>query len=316
MVSIIIPTRNRPALLRAAVASVLGQTRVVDQVVVVDDASDGAEWLPAIEAMSPTLDIVRRQRHGGVSAARNDGLARARGDYLLFLDDDDLIDPELVEAGLERLDADPEVDGVFFRYRTLVSLDAAGEDARLAPATPEHVPRPARFPFLGATNPVPRATLEDRPTSAFIRHLLPIHSGFLRRSAVGDSRFPEGLRQGEDTYFWMTLAAAGRRFLLDDHAYAVVRRHAGNTKRSRSRYRVEIQPCYERLLAEGLLAVPEDIYLAHFKLLLFKLLTREGSVSPHVRHVLGSPRLFAREVRFWTGNLAARLRQLGWESPA
>jgi len=315
-VSAIIPTRNRPALLRAAIASVLAQTRHVDQILVVDDASDSTAWLSDIEAMSPAIEIVRRDRRGGVSVARNEGLARASGDFLFFLDDDDLVAPRLVETGLANLTMHPEVDLVFFRYRIVVST----EPSTRAVAPPTMASDPAsewlasmRF---GTGPPVPRAILEGRPSSAFIRYLLPVHSGFLRRSAVGENCFPEGLRQGEDTYFWIALAAAGRRFLLDDHAYAVVRRHEGNTTRSRTRYRLEIQPCYEKLLAEGLLSFPEDVLLAHLKLLLFKALTRDGGVATHLKHVLASPRLLAGELRFWLENLVSRLRHQARESLA
>jgi len=272
-VSVVIPTRNRPALLRAAVGSVLGQTRPVDQIIVVDDGSDSTEWHAAIEALSPAIEVVRRQRSGGVSAARNHGLDRARGDTLLFLDDDDLIDPRFVEQGLAGLAQNSEAGGVFFRHRTLVSTGPSnGRASPLPPAEAGtgHVPF---FRLAGGENPVPRATLEERPVTAFLRYLIPVHSGFIRRSAVGTVRFPESLRQGEDTYFWISLVAAGRRFVLDEHAYAIVRRHSENTTRSRIRYMAEIQPCYERLLSDGLLPAPDDAFLAHLKLLCFKTLT-------------------------------------------
>ena len=154
---------------------------------------------------------------------------------------------------------------------------------------------------------MPRTTLEQRPVSAFLRYLLPINAGFLRRSSLGAARFPESLRQGEDTYFWISLAAAHRRFTLDEHAFAIIRRHAGNTPRSRSRYVSDIQPCYERLLADGLLPNPDDVFLAHLKLLWFKTLTRSKGTGPHFEHVFKSPRLLAGETRFWVANFLARL---------
>jgi glycosyltransferase involved in cell wall biosynthesis len=311
VVSVIIPTRNRPALLRAALGSVLQQSRPVDQIVVVDDASARAEWIPAALALSPVIEIVREERNRGVSAARNHGLDRARGDYLLFLDDDDLVDPRFVEQGLAVLAANPGADGVFFRYRTTGSADTSDghEDP---PRLAERGTRASlAVALLSKENPVHRATLERRPVTAFLRYLIPINSGFLRRSAIGAARFPESLRQGEDTCFWISLAAAGRRFVLDEHAYAVVRRHAGNATRSRARYVSEIQPCYERLLSQGLLAAPDDVFLAHLKLLWFKALTGGKGVGRHLQQVVASPRLFAAELRFWTANLVARLCRPG-----
>jgi hypothetical protein len=133
VVSVIIPTRNRPALLRAALASLLQQSRPVDQIIVVDDASDSAEWIPAALAMSPVIEVVREERNRGVSAARNHGLDRARGDYLMFLDDDDLVAPRFVEQGLAVLAANPSADGVFFRYRTIASAEPCDGCADLPP---------------------------------------------------------------------------------------------------------------------------------------------------------------------------------------
>ena len=297
-VTVIIPTRNRPGFLRAAVASVLEQTRPVNEIIVVDDGSDGAEWLRQIESMSPIIEIIRRKDCSGPAAARNHGLARAHGEFLLFLDDDDLVDPRFVETGLAQLAAHPDADGVFFRYRIIHSTE---------PWLPDEANASSASCLAATGNPTPRAMLEARPASAFMRYLLPIHSGFIRHSALGTVRFPEQLRQGEDTYFWIALAAAGSRLVLDEHPYAVVRRHAGNTTRSRIRYRVEIQPCYEKLLADHLLTDPEDRFLAHLKLLLFKLLTGKGGAAAHVERVICSPRLLVHELRFWLGNLQMRL---------
>jgi glycosyltransferase involved in cell wall biosynthesis len=308
-VSVIVPTRNRPALLRAALGSLLAQSKPVDQIVVVDDASDSTDWLAAVAAMSPVIEVVREERNRGVSAARNHGLDRARGEYIMFLDDDDLVDPRFVEAGLAVLTADRGADGVFFRYQTTVAGAACDGNADLPFLAEGETRASPPVALLGTENPVHGATLERRPVTAFLRYLIPINSGFVRRSAIGAARFPEVLRQGEDTYFWISLAAAGRRFVLDEHAYAIVRRHAGNTTRSRVRYLSEIQPCYERLLSEGLLAAPDDVFLAHLKLLWFKTLTGGKGAGRHLQHVVASPRLFAAELRFWTANLAARLRR-------
>ena len=314
MVSVIVPTRNRPALLRAALGSLLAQSRPVDQIIVVDDASDSTDWLAAVAAMSPVIEVVREDRNRGVSAARNYGLDRARGEYIMFLDDDDLVDPRFVEAGLAVLTADRGADGVFFRYRTAVAGETCDGNTDLPPLAEEETRASIPVALLGTENPVDRATLERRPVTAFLRYLIPINSGLVRRSAVGAARFPEALRQGEDTCFWISLAAAGRRFVLDEHAYAIVRRHAGNATRSRVRYLSEIQPCYERLLSEGLLTAPDDVFLAHLKLLWFKTLTGGKGAGRHLQHVLASPHLFAAELRFWSANLAARIRAVNLPS--
>jgi hypothetical protein len=302
-VSVIIPTRNRPAMLLAALRSVLRQTRPVSQIIVVNDGSDAREWPQAIEGLSPIIEIIHRPQSEGVSAARNHGLERVRGNYLLFLDDDDLIDPRFVEQGLAVLGANPQAGGVFFRYQTIVlTTPEDGEIPTEGPALP--------WRLAITENPVPRTTLEQNPVTAFLRYLIPIHSGLLRRATVGTARFPESLRQGEDTYFWISLAAAGKRFVLDEHAYAFVRRHDHNTTQSRTAYMSEIQPCYERLLADGLLSATGDTFLANLKLLCFKMLAGGAAIRPNLAQAIRSPRQLATEIGFWAKNFASRLLRI------
>ena len=113
-ISVVIPTRNRAGFLRQAVTSALSQTGPAVEVIVVDDASD--EPLPTFG--DPRLLVHRRDRRGGQARARNDGLARARGQFVAFLDDDDLWAPFRLQAQLEALgDAD-------FGYCAVVLVDA------------------------------------------------------------------------------------------------------------------------------------------------------------------------------------------------
>jgi GT2 family glycosyltransferase len=87
-VSVIVPTYNRVGFVVEAVASVLSQTYRDFEVVVVDDGStDGTA-----DVLKPYHGHIRyvHQPHRGVSAARNVGIQFARGDYLAFLDSDDL----------------------------------------------------------------------------------------------------------------------------------------------------------------------------------------------------------------------------------
>lgn len=302
-VSVIIPTRNRPQFLKAALRSVLQQTFPIAQIVVVDDASDAPEALSALVALSSQIEIVRRPTQGGPAAARNSGLDLVRGEFLLFLDDDDLIHPKFVEEGLAVLHSRPDADAVFFIYNLVFLHGSRGIDCPVAhpwEAEPGayHTPRIVRV-----VNPVPPAILEQRPATAFIRFLVPVNSCLIRKTAVDGARFPESLRQGEDTYFWILLAARGRRYVADSRAYAFVSRHPGNTTRSRVRYIQEIQACYEKLLEDGLLSAHDDVFLAHLKLLWFKFLTLQPGILRHLGHVLGSPLQLVREIGFWFGNM-------------
>jgi glycosyltransferase involved in cell wall biosynthesis len=107
-VSVIIPTYNRAALVKEAVASVLAQTCRDFEVLVVDDGSTDAT-LKALAPLEGRVKYLRREGRRGVSAARNLGLAAARGQWLAFLDSDDLWLPEKLARQLDFLAAHPEV---------------------------------------------------------------------------------------------------------------------------------------------------------------------------------------------------------------
>jgi glycosyltransferase involved in cell wall biosynthesis len=307
-VTVVVPTHNRPALLEAAVRSVLLQTRPVDQILIVDDGSDpaNADQVQAVAALSPTIELIHQSPATGVGSARNAGIERARGDFVLFLDDDDLIHPRLVEDGVARLAGRPDAGAVVFLYECIFTPSNLGSHYPAAllfdyQRLPVH---PLRVADGG--NPVPFATLERRPVTAFLRYLIPVHSCLVRRSAIGRQRFLPALKQGEDTHFWISLAAAGCRFLFDERVYAFVRRHHQNTTHSKARYVREIQACYERLLADGLLTAPDDAFLAHLKLLWFKTLSHRPGRARHLAHILAAPDQLLRETIFWLGNLRAR----------
>jgi glycosyltransferase involved in cell wall biosynthesis len=94
-VTVVIPTRDRwPLLSRTALRSALGQQHVEHEVVVVDDGSTDETAQRLDEIADPRLRIVRHERPLGVSRARNAGIAAARGEWVAFLDDDDLWAPE------------------------------------------------------------------------------------------------------------------------------------------------------------------------------------------------------------------------------
>ena len=92
-VSVIIPTCNRAALVQEAVASVLAQTWREFELLVVDDGSTD-DTPEALAPYASRIRLLRRESRGGVSAARNAGIAAARGEWLAFLDSDDLWLPE------------------------------------------------------------------------------------------------------------------------------------------------------------------------------------------------------------------------------
>jgi glycosyltransferase involved in cell wall biosynthesis len=95
-VSVVIPTRDRPELLKQTIESVLGQTVAPREIIVVDNGAK-EETRAMLEAGYGSSVIYVRERQHGVQAARNAGIARARGAWIATLDDDDLRHSKFLE---------------------------------------------------------------------------------------------------------------------------------------------------------------------------------------------------------------------------
>lgn len=124
--SVVIPTYRRENLVGQAVLSALQQQGVVVEVIVMDDAP-GATARAAVAAIEDArvAYVARPEPSGGRPArVRNDGARHARGRYIYFLDDDDLLQPGALAALVGLLDARPEV-GMAFGVVTPFGDDAA-----------------------------------------------------------------------------------------------------------------------------------------------------------------------------------------------
>lgn len=119
--------------LRAALDSVLAQSRPVEQFVVVDDGS--TDETPSILAGYGHVLCVVRQDHAGQARALNAGIDVCTGDLITFCDADDLLTPEAVATRLPMLETDAQLDAVFGRVEQFVS-----------PEVPEELARTFRFP--------------------------------------------------------------------------------------------------------------------------------------------------------------------------
>ena len=128
-ISVLIPVFNGARFLGAALDSVAAQTLVPLEIIVVDDGStDGSA---DVAAARPSVRVVR-QENRGPGAARNRAFAESRGDYLAFLDADDLWKPEKLTSQLAALQARPEAGWVVCRHDFL--LDEGEPRPRWAPA--------------------------------------------------------------------------------------------------------------------------------------------------------------------------------------
>jgi glycosyltransferase involved in cell wall biosynthesis len=130
LVSAVIPVYNREDFLAEAIESALGQEGVRIEVVVVDDGS--TDGTPATARGFREQVVYLRQENAGPPAARNRGVNAARGEYLAFLDSDDLWPPERCRLLLERLEVCPKAGGAMGRLQ-YIPLEAT-RSARFAEA--------------------------------------------------------------------------------------------------------------------------------------------------------------------------------------
>ena len=91
-VSVIIPTYNYGRFIAKAIESVLAQTHPIEEIIVVDDGSTD-ETAETVAKFAPRVTYTR-QRNSGVCAARNSGVKHSSGDFIAFLDADDIWHPE------------------------------------------------------------------------------------------------------------------------------------------------------------------------------------------------------------------------------
>lgn len=137
VVSVVMPAYNAEAYVEAAIASVQSQTLGSWELLVIDDCStDGT--LGKAEAMAqgdPRIQVLRNVKNSGVARTRNRGIDRARGDYIAFLDSDDVWHPEKLQRQLEKMaENDAEIG-----YCSYAIIDASGEKVKADYLVPETV---------------------------------------------------------------------------------------------------------------------------------------------------------------------------------
>jgi GT2 family glycosyltransferase len=125
IVTIVTATRNRCALLKEAVQSVMAQDFRSWQMVVVDDASEDDTWRWLSSLGDARVRGLRLERRAERSAARNLGLDAARGRYVLFLDDDDLLPPTALAHHVRAFQRN---DDVVASVGSRVLFDEAGSE--------------------------------------------------------------------------------------------------------------------------------------------------------------------------------------------
>jgi glycosyltransferase involved in cell wall biosynthesis len=122
-VSVLTPTYNRADLLTRSIDSVLSQTFNDFELIVIDDGStDGTQELLA-QYKDARLKVVTFGQNRGIGAARYQGVSQAAGEWVAFLDADDLWRPDKLASDISVLERYPEIDLLFDNYRNINYMD-------------------------------------------------------------------------------------------------------------------------------------------------------------------------------------------------
>jgi Glycosyl transferase family 2 len=191
-VAVVIPTRDRWPLVRVALASALDQRDVDVQAIVVDDGSTDQTVAELRALQDERVQVLRRDRSEGVSAARNLGLDHVEAPWVAFLDDDDVWAPRYLATMLEAVRS-AEVDRarVALVYSGHLTIDRDRQLTGVSRAPPVESVRDGmdRFNFVGCPSRVVLRTDAVREVGGFDTRLAVIADWDLWVRIVHDHAF-------------------------------------------------------------------------------------------------------------------------------
>ena len=194
LVTVIVPCFNGERFLSRTLESVLWQTHREWECIIVDDGStdSSASIIQSYIEMDPRFKV-HHKMNGGLASARNAGILLAQGEFLQFLDADDILVSDRLERCLQYFDASPGSSIVYSDYTLFTNRDGF-------------------FKILPGKIP------GDDQLKAFLfefnrSFIIPIHAYLFRTDLVKKNLFDESLRSyAEDNEYRIRLAMAGHRF--------------------------------------------------------------------------------------------------------
>ena len=256
----VIPTHNRSAFLKEALASVCAQTLTDWECLVVDDGSsdDTASVVSALAAVDRRVRYACQEASGTPSSPRNRGIRETSAPLVSFLDDDDIWLPGKLALQVELLDTEPDVAFTFGQVRQ----------------------------FGAEKNIWPDLRLPDRPSfdQLLAENFVPLSTVMVRRSVVESvGMFNEELSIAEDYELWLRLALQAPMRAVPD-ILCRYRVHPGGVTRTSTKELDVMEGIYDRFQREHQIAARR---------------LRPGRRGVHLRRARQARGLWAKLPHYW-----------------
>ena len=203
-VSVVIPTYNHARFLGEALRSVIAQTTPDWEAIVVNNFSEDDTEAVVAGLNDPRIQLINFRNRGVIAASRNQGIGRARGEWVAFLDSDDAWMPRKLELSLAAANG-ADVVG------TALLVEQAGAVVREQKSGPAARARYRALLYNGSCL---------TPSATMVRRAM--------LEAVGRFNEDPAFATGEDHDLWLKLAGHGARFCFIDDALSRYRLHEDN----------------------------------------------------------------------------------------
>jgi glycosyltransferase involved in cell wall biosynthesis len=251
LVSVIVPAYNVAEFIGEALDSVLAQTFTDYEIIVVNDGSPDTEKLE--KALAPYMSriIYLKQENRGVSAARNAGIAAARGSLIAFLDGDDTWLPNYLKIQVSRIQADATIDVL---YPNVIMFGDSSDDGE---------------EFMSICPSSGEVTFER----LLLQECNVSNCSIARRDTIiRAGLFDESLRSVEDFDLWLRVIKQGGRIAYHRNVLARYRRRPGSLTADPVRLSEHILKVLSKIKETMELTPSEqatlEIQLRHFQALL------------------------------------------------
>ncbi|WP_049753626.1 glycosyltransferase [Alkalilimnicola ehrlichii] len=219
LVSVIMPAFNAASYIEEAIDSVLAQDYPHKELIVIDDGSSD-DTVARVQAYGDRVRLLT-QANQGSAVARNQGLDAAQGEYIAFLDSDDVWLPGKLTAQVGYLEAHPDVGMIYsdwLPWKRDKQSKAFPPPEALAPATPDTGVPPEEIPLLTEGS----GWLYNRLLFGSLLHTITVMA---RRELIEQvGRFDPELKRGQDYDYWLRASRHTEIHQLD-RVFALYRLH-------------------------------------------------------------------------------------------